>query len=504
MGAPFSNRGSLIVGAGLSVFLASGYATKTAQAQSQSVFCPNISDTLHVGSGPTTLQAGLCTNSITGAQSIAALTSQMLSQNLQSSDQLFNGFTSEMMARRRKEEADQCPVGWELLGGVCRQIPSAPFGYLPVLENGYSAAVPWPQPKQTATLGGEAPIAPSAPMTYKGEPAYQAPPIVDSGIHPAIWAHGFGDFQQQTASFVAPGPGPGIGTVGVAIGSATPMFVALDSKTTIWGFLSGADLTFHGVAVGGDVLITGLLAGYLTSTMNLNTTSTSSDSTSALGGSSTTQIRLSGPSAGAYATYFTGPISTDLTFRADFLSINNSFSEILNFLAPDNSGTLAPKPPVISSGIVTASVTDLSIIGNYNYRIPVYGGIWIEPTAGFDYTYSLYDAAAASLGVSDGYVWVLQGGARLGIDNYFGPVHVTQTITGLAYDDVKIVGGPVLNGAFIGGPLLNFDEGKIRGEGIYAVDFNCGHGLSSFVQGIVYGGEDLIGAGGKVGVRYQW
>jgi hypothetical protein len=60
-----------------------------------------------------------------------------------------------------------------------------------------------------------------------------------------------------------------------------------------------------------------------------------------------------------------------------------------------------------------------------------------------------------------------------------------------------------LNGAFIGGPLLNFDEGKIRGEGIYAVNFKYGN-FSSFLQGVVYGGEDLIGAGGKIGLRYQW
>jgi hypothetical protein len=504
MGASFSNRGSLMVGAGLSVLLASGYTTKTAQAQSQNVFCPNITDTVLYGSGPTTLQAGLCTNNATGALSIAALSSQTLSQNLQSSTQLFNGATSEALAGRRKEEADRCPNGSERVGGTCRQIASTPLQYLPVPENGYSAPALWPQPKQTATLGGEAPVAPSAAMSYEAEPAYKAPPIADSGIHPAIWAHSFGEFQQQTAAFLAPGPGPGAGGQGVAIGGpATPMLIGLDSKTTIWGFLSGADLTFRNVAVGGDVLITGLLGGYLTSNTNLNTTSTSSNTTSALGGSSTTQIRLSGPSVGAYATYFTGPFSTDLTFRADFLNINDSFSEAFNFLA-SNNGTIAPEPPVMSSGIVTASVTDLNIAGNYNYRIPLYGGIWIEPTAGFGYTYSLYDAAAASLGVSDGYVLVVQGGARLGIDNFFGPVNVTQTITGLAYDDVKIVGGPILNGAFIGAPLLNFDEGKVRGEGIYAVNFDCGNGFSSFVQGIVYGGEDLIGAGGKVGLRYQW
>jgi hypothetical protein len=441
------------------------------------------------------LQAGLCTNGITGALSTAALSAQSLSEISQSSTQLSNTATSEAIVERRREEAERCPDGFERVEGECRKIATAP-----------PEPAPKRRPKQNATLRGEAPVAPAAPMPYKAEPVYKAPPIVDTGIHPAVWAHGFGDFQQQTGAFVAPGPaasgGQAIGGAGVP---ATPMFITLDAKTTIWGFMSGVDLTFRNVAVGGDALIAGLLGGYITSTMNIDTTSTSSNNTAALGGSSATQIRLSGPSAGAYATYFTGPFSTDLTFRADFLNINDSFSDETNYLLFNGvPNQFLPQGPLITAGVVTASVTNLNVIGNYNYRIPLYGGIWIEPTAGFTYTYSLYDAAAASLGASDGYVLVAQGGARLGIDNFFGPIHVTQTITGLAYDDVKIVGGPILNGAFIGGPLLNLDEGKIRGEGIYAMNFDYGNGFSSFVQGIVYGGEDLIGAGGKVGLRYQW
>jgi len=185
------------------------------------------------------------------------------------------------------------------------------------------------------------------------------------------------------------------------------------------------------------------------------------------------------------------------------LNINESFVENSNFLV-GSDGNLVPAPTVVTAGTLAASVTDLSIIQNFNYRFPIYGGIWIEPTVGFNYTYSLYDAAAASLGLSDGYVLLVQGGARLGIDNFWGPIHVTQTITGLAYDDVTVVGGPILNAAFIGGPLLNANEGKLRGEGIYAMNFDYGNGFSSFVQGVVYGGEDLIGAGGKLGLRYQW
>jgi hypothetical protein len=213
-------------------------------------------------------------------------------------------------------------------------------------------------------------------------------------------------------------------------------------------------------------------------------------------------IRLSGPSVGTYATYFTGPFSTDLIFKVDFLSINENFSELFNFFTSSGGGLISN--PIAFSGIAAANVNDLSVIGNFNYRFPVYNWMWIEPTVGFNYTYSLYDAAAASLGLADGYVLRAQGGARLGLDFLWMGIHITPTVTGLAYDDVKIVGGPILNGAFIGGQLLPSDEGKIRGEGIFAMNFDYGNGLSSYAQGIIYGGEDLIGVGGKLGVRYQW
>jgi hypothetical protein len=40
--------------------------------------------------------------------------------------------------------------------------------------------------------------------------------------------------------------------------------------------------------------------------------------------------------------------------------------------------------------------------------------------------------------------------------------------------------------------------------GIVALNLDYGNGVSSFIQGDVYGGDHLIGAGGKAGIRYQW
>jgi Autotransporter beta-domain len=451
-------------------------------ARAQGVFCPAV---VGGGGGPTSLQAGRCTNGNTGALSTAALSSQSLSEISQSTTQQSNTATLEAIAERRKQEAQRCPVGFERVNGACRRIATtAPAPSL----------APTRKPRHTATLSGAAPAAPAAPRYYKAEPVYKAEPTyVDYGPQPAVWAYGFGGYERRTADFVAPGPGIRIGGVG---GPPTPMNTDIVSKTSIWGVVSGADLTFRDVGLAGNVLITGVLAGYMGSEVNLSATGTTTNPATAGNSSSTTQIRLSGPSAGAYATYFDGPFSTDLTFKADLLNINESFFESFGF----NNGV----GPVPFAGTGSAHVDNLSTFGNVNYRYPMLGGIWIEPTVGFLYTYSLYDTAAAALGLADGYVLRLQGGSRLGSDFFWNGVLVQPVITGLIYDDVKVVGGPILNGAFIGGPLIGSDEGKLRGQGIFAVNFDYGNGLSTFVLGMVYGGQDLFGAGGKGGLRYQW
>jgi hypothetical protein len=46
--------------------------------------------------------------------------------------------------------------------------------------------------------------------------------------------------------------------------------------------------------------------------------------------------------------------------------------------------------------------------------------------------------------------------------------------------------------------------GKVRGQGIGAVKFDYGNGLSSFVQADIRGGSNYSGYGGRVGVRFVW
>jgi hypothetical protein len=411
-----------------------------------SIFCP---------SDHPVFAAGNCTtqNGMTGSLGVPALAAQSLSQTSQSITQQSNGATVDGLRKRRAQELE----------------PSA-------TSSGVLMFAP-----QTISYQDNPLVTAPTPGFFKAGPLY-----ADTGVHSAIWTYGFGGFERRTADFP---------TTFQAVGRPVePENVAVVSNTQMWGVVSGADLTFPNIVPGGGTLITGLLTGYATSSVDVSATSTSPTPSNPGTSSSITHIRLSGPSAGAYATVFQGPVSADLTFKADFLDINDNFFLALGCCVP----------PSLNSGIVSAHVDNLSAIGNLNYRFPLNSNAWVEPTAGFDYTYSLYDNAAQAMGLASGYVLRLQDGARLGWDFLWHGVHVTPTITGLLYDDVTVTGGPIVNGAFVGGQLLPSDEGKLRGEGILAVNFDFRNGLSSFVSGAIYGGEDLFGGGGTAGLRYQW
>ena len=202
---------------------------------------------------------------------------------------------------------------------------------------------------------------------------------------------------------------------------------------------------------------------------------------------------------GAYASYFNGAFSTDLAFRVEFLDLNISFNDILGFGPNPDLGIVAATVPFSGSG--STRLNNYTTSGNVNYRIPATRNIWVEPTAGFQYTRSDYASDAALLGLADGSLLRLQAGARLGVESAWDRMRMTTVLTGLLYDNVAVNGGAIQNG---GNPVVLSDEGKLRAEGILALNFYHGSGLSSFVQVDVQGGEGFFGAGGKTGVRVVW
>jgi Autotransporter beta-domain len=262
------------------------------------------------------------------------------------------------------------------------------------------------------------------------------------------------------------------------------------------------------VTTANDAVILGALGGYMSSDVRLTTTSTSTTA-NVKNGASTLNAHLEGPSAGAYLTYFNDRFSGDVTFRADFLSLSESFVDVLGFTVNATAG-----PPVtvitgtgvqsVFAGSGSTRLNNYTTTGNVNYRIPLSLTSWIEPTAGVQYTMSDYDASAAALGLTNGNLVKLQAGARFAIESLWGAGKLTTTVTGLAYDDVIVTGGFIQNVAFGNNALIINDQGLLRGQGILAFNLAYASGISLFAQGDVRGGKDLFGAGGKGGIRFQW
>jgi hypothetical protein len=468
----------------------------SAQAQ---IFCPSTIP----GQTGIALQGGTCTNGTTGAFSNATLASQALSDLSQSTTQETTRTANNAINDRRQTEANRCPEGMERVGDVCQR-PAAVSTATPAPVTAPASATtsiaPSPNAARPAAERRRAAPVVAAPRT----PVYKAPPVpyIENSVRIAAWASVFGDYERRTGTSTS---SINCCTNAVAGGLPLPLGLSATSDSRAVGFVGGLDFTIRNVLGQGDGVIAGALLGYAETNLNLTTTSTST-SPNVGSGSSTLHSRLSGPSVGAFATYFNGGFSIDNTFKADFLGLNESFTDNLAFTANTFPGGVGSIPPAFAtfSGSGSTNLINYSSFGNINYRFRLSERYWIEPTVGYDYTATQYQSGAALLGLADGYLLRFQGGARFGVESVWNQVRVTTILTGLAYDDVIVNGGVVQNAAFGPATLLLAGEGKVRGQGIFLVNFDFGTGWSSFVLADVRGGEGLFGAGGKAGVRYQW
>jgi len=443
------------------ILLAGIFLGSTAQAQN--ALCP----TSFPGQTGISFQGSSCTNNITGAYSNAALASQSLGELSESSTGEATKTTMASIAERRTAEAQACPAGYTRVNGTCTPIPSA-SRFAPEAADATAMAMP-------DELLSFAP-----PLTR----AAAKRPVVEPP-HWAVWAQTYGDYERLS------GQSPGLGEFSV---------LALNVTSTAWtgGVLGGADYTFRNVAFGGDGLLLGVLTGYESSHISLSASSISSDPTSP-NGFSTEKAQLSGPALGAYASYFNGGFSTDLAFKVEFYDLNLSYTDLLGFQSNPAFGV--PPTSVPFSGGGTTQLNNYTTSGNLNYRVPTGMTTWVEPTAGFEYAVSDYASGADQFGLASGTLLRLQGGGRFGFEGVWNGVRVTTVATGLMYDDVQVTGGVLASSP---NPLILPDEGKLRGEGILALNFYHGSGVTSFVQADIQGGQGLFGAGGKLGVRAAW
>lgn len=472
----------------------------------------------------------------------AALASQALSELSQTTTQETNRTLGNSIKDRRDQEEQSCAPGFARVDGACEHIPAAAEA---------EPAAPPPQErafkktKKTKTALETTPAVSAEPRAERGlkkarktktvatrrleEPAptpQVAPPRTLSPILAGpvpiqpdgrfgTWGQVYGDHEQRSATgntLVLVTPPPGFSTQQVGLN------LDVHSQTGTVGFLTGADVTSRGVLHGNDGLIAGAMAGYVSSNLNLQTTAIPNTPVSGCAGNcngvSHTTARLTGPSAGLYATYFDGGFSTDLSLKVDALSLNENFDNWLSLFAPGgtvNDGvfrlgpnaTLDRQAQVLNGG--STHLLNTTLASNVNYRFYLPNNMWIEPTAGVQYTNSTYASDAAQLGLADGSLLMIQGGARLASNFLWNNVRMTAIMTGLAYDDVLVKGGFIAGAGFLGNNLLaQADQGQVRGRGILALNFDFGQGVSSFVQGEVRGGKGLFGAGGRAGVRVQW
>ena len=427
-----------------------------------------------------------------GAFSGAALSSQALSELSQTITQQTTTNTVKSVTERREQEQ------------LRRRLPSAPQVARPAVPPApaYRPSEAYEPSEAKAAERQRYPSAAPAPgIVYERQPE-PTPGPSPAPIEPAIrfgtWAQIYGDYEKRDAA------GPGLVTC--CNGKFGPgelindpgLSLSIQSRTGTVGFLAGADLTRRDLFVGNDGLIAGITAGYVSSDLSLSTSALSNNPGNKGGGSSHLSGDLTGPTVGLFATYFNGGFSTDSILKFDVLNLKETFNDFLV--------TTANTDPVTHRGGGSVSLLNTTIAGNLNYRFDVSPNLWIEPTVGAQYTHSSYGSNASQLGLADGDLGRIQGGARFGVTTLIdNRIPLTTILTGLAYDDFSVSGGFIPAAAFNRNNLLaKSDEGRVRGRGILAFAFDLGQGVTSFVQGEVRGGEGLFGAGGRAGIRVQW
>jgi len=238
-----------------------------------------------------------------------------------------------------------------------------------------------------------------------------------------------------------------------------------DGRTsTTTGAIGGIDFTAYKLFAPNDALVVGLLAA----TTDVRTTSEIGVKT-----------KVDGPSVGVYGVYVNGGFSVDLNSKVDFLAL-------------DQASALP-----LSSDLRTYATA-----ANLNYKFDLGGG-WIEPTAGAIYTVTRWDQGLSAL---DGHTVRVQGGVRFGQSFTNGAVTIEPTLLALLYSDVVIEGGNINTFA---APLAPTDEGKLFEQAALKLNFDFGNGLSTSIEGEVRHGNldhgaEVVGAAGRVGLRYRW
>jgi hypothetical protein len=274
-----------------------------------------------------------------------------------------------------------------------------------------------------------------------------------SPVRFAVWGQGFVDREWRDQIFL-----------GADLGRTT---------TTVGGIF-GADAVIRGLATQTDALVLGLLGGHITTRVRPNVGATT---------------EVSGPSIGGYAAYVNGPASVNVVYKVDFFHLTKP----LFGLAP----------------ALDLHMDSHAFVANFNYRFqmgrwfPQLDKWWVEPTVGLIKTNLYWAADAKALGFLDAREVRLQGGARAGTSFRWNNILVEPTVGAIAYSPVDIQGGTLAT-VVAGLPTAPTDLGKVFGQFTGKLNFIWTSYLSSYVEGEVRGRDDVLGAAGRLGARYQF
>jgi hypothetical protein len=255
-----------------------------------------------------------------------------------------------------------------------------------------------PKPARTRAAKRAAPQVVAAPTLPVHKPSM--PVIYDQSFRIGAWAQGFGDYEHRTgdrSSIINCCTGQTSNT------NITPLLLEATSNASWGGFVGGIDGVKRGLCSGQDGVVFGLLGGYTWTDINLTTTALSTAPNKTASGSSSTSAHINGPSLGGYLSYFSGPFSNDFLIKNDFLSLNETQSQLLGFGVCSCFGGGAFVSPQSGSG--STNLNQLTLADNVGYKIPVSGWMWVGPTAGLRYVNSSYSSSAQALGLADGYIF---------------------------------------------------------------------------------------------------
>ena len=351
--------------------------------------------------------------------------------------------------------------------------------------------LPSPVPAQSeAQAGDSAAPAPSSARKNKKTAAVSSKPLatqqspsdeyvdyssnLDARVQ-SVWAQAFADYERH--SNMAPGSGENL----------------VRKQTTVGG-ITGGDITYFRQGEGGrETLQLGLLAGGTHTESRFNDTATVSDA-------SQTQ---DGGFIGAYTTYTVNKFAVDAFFKTDFLKYKQR----------STGPTTCPKGQVlVVDGDADMVKTDTGSTNEYvyttganvSYRFDLGNQMYFEPLVGFVFSATEYGNGAFDLGLEDGQMFRIQGGARVGRSwlDEDGRLF-SLSLLGLLYSDVYVNGYTVPGNSYAASASV-VDEGKLRVLAQLQGSMQLNDGLSLIGQVGVRGGEDLFGVGGRLGMRQEW